>query len=99
LDLCALNFQTFFVVYFPSIRCASGEVRCIWGWLGKPEGRRPPEGPRHKWERRLTQCPKETGWESVDWIRVLWNRDKWSVLVSTVMDIWDPRNAGNFLAS
>lgn len=67
--------------------------------LGKHEGRRPPERPRHRWEHSLTQCHKETGWEIVDWICVLWNRDKWIVLVSTVMDIWYPRNAGNFLAS
>jgi hypothetical protein len=74
-------------------------VRCIWGWLGKPEGRRPPERPRHGWEHSLTWCPEETGWEGVDWIRVLWNRDEWNVLVSTLMDVWDPRNVGNFLAS
>ena len=89
----------FFVVYFPSLWCGNGEVTCIWGWLGKPEGTRPPERPRHRWDQSLTQCPKETGREGVDWIRVLLDRDKWSVLVSTVMDVWDPRNAGHFLAS
>jgi len=73
--------------------------QCIWGWLGKPEGRRPPERSRPRWEHSLTPCPKETGWEGVDRICVLWNRDKWSVLVSTLADIWDPRNEGNFLAS
>ena len=43
------------------------------------------------------------GWISrrwdVDWIRLTQDRDRWRTLVSTVMNLRVPRNAGNFLTS
>jgi hypothetical protein len=30
--------------------------------VGKPEGKRPLERPRHRWEGELRMCLKEIGW-------------------------------------
>jgi len=35
----------------------------------------------------------------MDWIGLAQNRDSWRTLVSAVMNLWVPRNAGNFLTS
>jgi hypothetical protein len=36
----------------------------------------------------------EIGWGSVDWINLAQDRDKWRSLVSMVMNLWIPQNAG-----
>jgi len=33
---------------------------------------------------------KETGWEGVDWICWVQNRDQWQALVNTVTNLWIP---------
>jgi hypothetical protein len=35
----------------------------------------------------------------MDWIDLAQNRDRWRVLVNTVMNLWVPQNAGKFLSS
>jgi hypothetical protein len=42
---------------------------------------------------------REVGWEGVDWIHLSQDRDQWGAVVNTVMNIWVPRKAGNFLTS
>ena len=42
---------------------------------------------------------QELGWGGMDWIDVAEDRDRWWVLVSAVMNLWVPQNAGNFLTS
>jgi hypothetical protein len=41
----------------------------------------------------------EVGWEGMDWIGMAHDRDRWRALVNTVMNLWVPLNAGNFLTS
>jgi hypothetical protein len=36
--------------------------------VGKPEGKRPPESPRRRWEDNSKIDLKETGCEDVNWI-------------------------------
>jgi hypothetical protein len=36
---------------------------------------------------------------SVDWILLTYNRDPCRVLMKTVLNLWVPKKAGNFLAS
>jgi hypothetical protein len=46
-----------------------GEERNVYKVLiGKPEGKRPLERPRHRWEDGITMDLRETGLGSVDWI-------------------------------
>jgi hypothetical protein len=38
-------------------------------WVGKYEGKRPPERSRHRRDDNIKINLKEVGWEGVDWIR------------------------------
>jgi hypothetical protein len=41
---------------------------------------------------------REIEWNGVDWIGLSQDRDQWRALVNTVMKLWLPYNAGNFLS-
>jgi hypothetical protein len=45
--------------------------------MGKPEGRRPLERPRRRWEDGIRMDLRENGWDSVDWIQLAQDRDRW----------------------
>jgi hypothetical protein len=55
--------------------------------MGKPEGKRPPERPRRRWEDGIRIDLSEIGWGSVDWIQLAQDRDRWRALVNTVMNL------------
>jgi hypothetical protein len=40
---------------------------------------------------------RERGWDDMDWIIQAQDRDQWRTLVNTVMNLWVPQNAANFL--
>jgi hypothetical protein len=62
-----------------------GEERKVYKVLvGKPEGRRPLERPRRRWENEIRMNLREIGLGVVDWIRLA--RDRRSV-VSAVMNL------------
>jgi hypothetical protein len=63
----------------------------------KPEGRRPLERPRHRWEDNINMDLQEVGCGGMDWIELAQDRDKWRALVNAVMNYLVPYNAGNFL--
>jgi hypothetical protein len=50
--------------------------------VGKPEGKRPLGRPRRRWVVDV----REIGWNGMDWIDQVQDRDKWSALVNTVMN-------------
>jgi hypothetical protein len=65
-----------------------GEERNVYKVLmGKPEGKRPLERPRHRWEDGIRVDLKEIGLGSVDWIQLAQDRDRWQALVNTVMNL------------
>jgi len=66
--------------------------------VGKPEGKRPLERPRCRWEDNIKMELQEVG-EDGDWMLLAQDRDRWRALVSTVMNFRVPKNAGNFLTS
>ena len=67
--------------------------------VGKSEGKRPLGRPRRRWEDNITMDLKEVGGGCEDWMELAQDRDKWRALVSTVMNLRVPKNAGNFLTS
>ena len=67
--------------------------------MGKHEGKRPLGRSRHRWDDNIKMDLQEVGCESMDWIKLAQDRDRWRELVNTVMNLRVPKNAGNFLTS
>jgi len=63
----------------------------------KPEGKSPLERPRRRWEDIIKMDIQEVGCGGMDWIELAQDRDSWRAVVNTVMNLWVPQNAGNFL--
>jgi hypothetical protein len=55
--------------------------------MGKPKGKRPLERPRRRWEDGIRMDLRETDLESVDWIQLAQDRDRWRTLVNTAMNL------------
>ena len=66
-------------------------------FVGKPEGRRPLGRPRRRWVDNIRMDLQEVGCGYIDWIRLAQDRERWRTLVSAVMNLRVPWNAGNFL--
>jgi hypothetical protein len=45
--------------------------------VGKPERKRPLGRPRHRWEDNIRMDLREIGWESVNWMHLAQDRDRW----------------------
>jgi hypothetical protein len=43
--------------------------------------------PRRRWEDEIRMDLRETGWGSIDWIKLAQDRDRWRALVNTVMNL------------
>jgi hypothetical protein len=68
-----------------------GEKRPAYRILvGYPEGKRPLERPRRRWEDNIIMDLRETGWDGMDWIDLAQDRDQWTALVNTVMNLRVP---------
>jgi hypothetical protein len=49
--------------------------------VGKPEGRRPLERPRSRWDDNIKMDVREVGWgRGMDWIDFGQDRNRWRVL-------------------
>jgi len=53
--------------------------------VGKPEGKRPPGRPRHRWQDNIKMDLQEVGFGGMDWIKLVHDRDRWRALVNAVM--------------
>jgi hypothetical protein len=58
--------------------------------VGKPEGKKPLGRPRRRWVDNIKMDLTEIGWDVVDWIELAQDRDQWSALVNTVMNLMVP---------
>ena len=67
--------------------------------VGKPEGRRPLGRPRRRWVDNINMYLQEVGCGYMDWMGLAQGRDNWRTLVSALMNLRVPWNAGNFLTS
>ena len=77
-----------------------GEERVVYRVLvGKPEGKTPLGRPRRRWVDNIRMDLQEVGCGYVDWIGLAQDRDRWRTLVSAVMNLLVPWNAGNFLSN
>ena len=65
--------------------------------VGKPEGKRPMGRPRRRWVDNIRMDLQEVGCGYMDWIGLAQDRDRWRTLVSLVINLRVPWNAGNFL--
>jgi hypothetical protein len=65
-----------------------GEGRKVYRVLvGKPEGKRPLERPRRRWEDGIRMDHKKSGWGGVEWIHLAQNSDWWRAVVNAVMNL------------
>jgi hypothetical protein len=58
--------------------------------VGKPEGKRPLERPRCRWEDNIKMDLREIEWRGVDWIHLAEDRAQWRALEKTVMNLRVP---------
>jgi hypothetical protein len=58
--------------------------------MGKPEGNRQVGRPRRRWVDNITVDLKEVGWSGMDCIDLAQDRNQWSALVNTVMNLRVP---------
>jgi hypothetical protein len=58
--------------------------------VGKAEGTRPLGRPRRRWENIIKMDLEEVGGGCGDWMERAQDRDRWRVLVSTVMNFRVP---------
>ena len=65
----------------------------------KLEGKRPLGRPRCRWVHNIRMYLQEVGCGYMDWIGLAQDKDRWRMLVSAVMNLRVPWNAGNFLTS
>jgi hypothetical protein len=54
--------------------------------VAKPEGKRPLERPRRRWEDGMKMYLREIGWGGGEWIQLAQDRDRWRAVVSAVMN-------------
>jgi hypothetical protein len=55
--------------------------------VGMPEVKRPLGGPRRRWVDNIKMDLREIGWNGVDRIDLVQNRDQWMALVNTAMNL------------
>jgi hypothetical protein len=69
----------------------NGEKRNAYRLLmGKPEGKRPLGRPRHRLVDNIRKDLGEVGWGDVDWIGLAQDRNRWRVLVNSVVNLRVP---------
>jgi hypothetical protein len=65
-----------------------GEGRNVYMVLmGKPEGKRPLETPRRRWENGIKMDLREIGWGAVEWIHLAQNTGQWHALVNALINL------------
>ena len=58
--------------------------------VGKPEGKRPLERPRRRWEDNIKMDLQEVGGGHGDWMELAQDRDGWRALVGMVRNLRVP---------
>ena len=71
---------------------------CTRFWWGNLRERRFGR-PKHRWEDNIKMDLQKVGRGCGDWMELAQDRKRWRALVSMVMNLRVPQNAGNFLIS
>jgi hypothetical protein len=58
--------------------------------VGRPEGKRPLERPRRRWDVNIKMGLREIGIDGANWIRLAQDRIRWRAFVNTVMNLRVP---------
>jgi hypothetical protein len=58
--------------------------------VGRPEGKRPLERPRRRWEDNMKLDLREIGIDGANWIQLAQDRVRWRDFVNTVMNFRVP---------
>jgi hypothetical protein len=58
--------------------------------VGEPEGKMPLGRPRHKQVDNIKMDLRETGWGGMGWTDLTQDRDLWSALMNTTMNLQVP---------
>ena len=67
-----------------------GRERCAQGFGGETWGKRPLGRPRRRWENNIKMNLEEVGRGCGDWMDLAQERERWRLLVSTVMNFRVP---------
>jgi len=67
-------------------RTCCGEERCVKGFGGKPEGKRPLGRPRHRWEDLLRRILEKVDGD-MNCIDLAEDKDRWRAFVNAVMNL------------
>jgi hypothetical protein len=68
-----------------------GERRDAYGILvGKQEGKRPLGRSRRRCVDNIKMDLREIGWDGIDWIDLVQDRDQWRAPVNTIMNLRVP---------
>jgi hypothetical protein len=62
--------------------------------VGKPDGKRPMERPRHRREDNIKMYLQEVGGSCGDWMELAQDRDRWRALVGAVRNLRVPKMRG-----
>jgi len=79
------------IIIWAEYVASMGESRDVYRFLvGKPEGKRPLGRPSRRWEDNSKMDLQEVGYEGMDRIELVQDRDRCRALVNTVMNICVP---------
>jgi hypothetical protein len=68
-----------------------GEMKNAYRILvGKPEEKRPLGRPRRRWVNNIKIDLRKIGWDGMDWIDLVQDKDQWRALVNKVMNLRVP---------
>jgi hypothetical protein len=63
--------------------------------LGNPEKKKPLGRPKRRWVSNIKMLLREIGWGGMDWIDLALDRNKWTALVNTIMNLLVHKMLGN----